>query len=99
METRKRAYTVAEAAETLSVSTWLVREAIRRGQLRCARIGTRIIIPAAVIDEILGNPDTDASTATPQANPVAVDQGVHTNAVKGTQPLHSIPPGEATTKA
>ncbi len=53
MDTPKRAYSVAEAAEALGISQWLVREEIRRGQMRCTRIGARIIIPAVVIDEIL----------------------------------------------
>ena len=57
MENRKKAYTVAEAAEVLGVSGWLVREAVRRGELHGTRIGARIIIPAAAIDKFLALPD------------------------------------------
>ena len=57
MEKLKKAYSVAEAAEELGVSQWLVREAIRRGEIRCARIGKRIIIPAAEIDRFLETSD------------------------------------------
>ena len=53
----KKAYSVSEAAEVLGVSEWLVREAIRRGEIYCTRIGTRIIIPAAAIDQFLTTPD------------------------------------------
>ena len=54
MEKLKKAYSAAEAAEELGVSQWLVREAIRRGEIRSIRIGKRIIIPAAAIDRFLG---------------------------------------------
>ena len=57
MENPKKTYSVSEAAEVLGVSQWLVREAIRRGEIRCARIGKRIIIPAAAIDRFLGTSD------------------------------------------
>ena len=54
METRPRkAYSVAEAAELLSVSQWSIREACRRGEIRCVRLGRRIIIPADALDELL----------------------------------------------
>ena len=53
MESRPRkAYTVAEAA-ALGVSEWLVREMCRTGQLRCVRLGRRIVIPANALDELL----------------------------------------------
>lgn len=54
METEQRAYTVAEAAQTLRVSQWLVGEACRRGEIRCVRLGQRIIIPADAINAFLG---------------------------------------------
>ena len=54
METRPwKAYTVAEAAAALGVSEWLVREMCRTGQLRCVRLGRRIVIPADALDELL----------------------------------------------
>ena len=68
METRPRkAYSVAEAAELLSVSQWSIREACRRGEIRCVRLGRRIIIPADALDELLAaaennHPDAGASS-------------------------------------
>ena len=53
MEREQRAYTVAEAAKALRVSQWLVREACRRGEIRCVRLGQRIIIPAEALDQFL----------------------------------------------
>ena len=54
METQgQKAFTVAEAAEYLRVSPWLVREACRRGQIRSVRLGARIIIPAAALAAFL----------------------------------------------
>ena len=50
---QQRAYTVAEAAELLRVSHWLVREACRRGEIRSVRLGKRIIIPAAALAAFL----------------------------------------------
>ena len=60
METEQRAYTVAEAAKALRVSQWLVREACRRGELRCVRLGQRIIIPADAINAFL-DPSEEAN--------------------------------------
>ena len=64
MESRPRkAYTVAEAA-ALGVSGWLVREMCRTGQLRCVRLGRRIVIPADALDELLaasGDQRTDTA--------------------------------------
>ncbi len=62
METLKKAYSVSEAAEVLGVSQWLVREAIRRGEISCTRIGKRIIIPAATIDQFLAVPDDQGTS-------------------------------------
>ena len=67
MEMRPRkAYTVAEAAVALGVSEWLIRDLCRTGQLRCVRLGRRIIIPADALDELLAaaennHPDAGAS--------------------------------------
>ena len=63
METQQRAYTVAEAAELLRVSQWLVREACRRGEIRSVRLGSRIIIPAAALDEFLDTAPESAEDA------------------------------------
>ena len=53
MEREQIAYTVAEAAKTLRVSEWLVREACRRCEIRCVRLAQRIIIPADALDRLL----------------------------------------------
>ena len=54
MESRSRkAYSVGEAAAALGVSQWMVRELCRTGQLRCVRLGRRIVIPAGALDELL----------------------------------------------
>ena len=66
MEIRQRkAYSVAEVAELLSVSQWSIREACRRGEIRSVRLGARIIIPGDAIDAFLAveddnRPDADA---------------------------------------
>ena len=63
MEIQQRAYTVAEAAMTLRVSEWLVREACRRGELRSKRLGQRIIIPRDAIEDFLAAPQDDRGDA------------------------------------
>ena len=64
MEASQQAYTVAEAAELLRVSHWLVREACRRGEIRCVRLGKRIIIPGAAIAEFLEAAPQDDQAST-----------------------------------
>lgn len=63
MENERKAYTVAEAAEALRVSQWLVREACRRGELRSVRIGKRIIIPGNAIEDYLAATDQAGNAA------------------------------------
>ena len=60
----RRAYTVAEAAAALGVSTWLVREQCRTGQLRSVRLGARIVIPCSAIDDLLNGENSDHPEAT-----------------------------------
>ena len=60
---QRRAYTVAEAAAALGVSAWLVREQCRTGQLRCVRLGARIVIPCGAIDDLLDGDSSDRSEA------------------------------------
>ena len=57
--TDRMAYTVAEAARTMGVSPWLIREQCRTGRLRHVRIGQRIIIPRAALVELLAEPEGD----------------------------------------
>ena len=63
MEMQPQAYSVAEAAEVLRVSAWLVREACRTGQLRSRRLGSRIIIPRSAVDEFLAASADEGSGA------------------------------------
>ena len=63
METERMAFTVAEAAEKLAISPWLVREQCRTGRLRHVRIGQRIVIPAAALAELLAEPAEDGATS------------------------------------
>jgi excisionase family DNA binding protein len=46
--------TVPEFAEALGVSPRLVYERVGRGEIRAVRIGRRVLIPAGVLDELLG---------------------------------------------
>ena len=73
MENLKKAYSVSEAADVLGVSQWLVREAIRRGEIRCTRIGKRIIIPAAAIDQFLSLPDDQGGGEEAHPSTVGID--------------------------
>ena len=40
-------FTVAETAELLGISRWLVQQAVREGALPSLRLGRRILIPRA----------------------------------------------------
>ena len=49
----KRTLTVSEAATTLGVAPLTLYGAIRRGEIRAVRIGRRVLVPAAAIEELL----------------------------------------------
>ena len=83
METRKRTYTVNETANELGVSSWFVREAVRRGEMRRSRIGQRIMIPAAEIDRILSAPETGSGAVTSHSKPVLGNRGMETDGAGG----------------
>lgn len=53
--TAPKALNVEEAAKQLSVSPWMVRSAIRKGELRAKRFGSRWLIPVDAIDEFLND--------------------------------------------
>ena len=57
----KLAYGVRELAELLGVSHLTLREAIRRGDIKSCRIGRRIIIPRAAVDNWLGGARENAA--------------------------------------
>jgi excisionase family DNA binding protein len=54
---------VAETAELLGVSRWLVQQAVRDGSLPSRRIGRRILIPAARLDAWLQGEPARAGSA------------------------------------
>lgn len=63
---------VAETAELLGVSRWLVQQAVRDGSLPSRRIGRRILIPAARLDAWLqGDPLQDPSARRADEVPAA----------------------------
>lgn len=49
-----RPLSVVETAATLNVGKDTVYEAAARGELRCLRLGRRVLIPATVVLEALG---------------------------------------------
>ena len=55
-EIRPLAYTVAQAAEALSLSTSKVHKMIRGGQLHAVHIGRALRIPAWALDQLLEAP-------------------------------------------
>lgn len=52
---QRRSYTVKEAAGILGLGPQAVRNAVERGELRCVRVGTRVIIPLTAIAKLLGD--------------------------------------------
>jgi single-strand DNA-binding protein len=49
------AYTVEETAYLLGISRTRAYESVRAGQLRTIQLGRRLLVPAAVIEELLGS--------------------------------------------
>jgi excisionase family DNA binding protein len=54
---------VAETAELLGVSRWLVQQAVRDGSLPSRRIGRRILIPVARLEAWLQGESAPAGSA------------------------------------
>lgn len=64
---QRRTYTVTEAAQILGISRSSAYLAVRRGEIASVRIGGRVVVSRATIDELLGAPGTaegDAPSAT-----------------------------------
>jgi excisionase family DNA binding protein len=55
-----RVYTIEEAAELLRISRNSAYTAAKNGDLPTVRIGNLLRVPKAVIDRMLGDPDTAA---------------------------------------
>ncbi len=56
----KKTYTVEEAAHELGISRSTAYECVRTGEIPCLRFRRRIVIAAAVLDQMLSAPPTDA---------------------------------------
>jgi excisionase family DNA binding protein len=67
-----RAYTVAEAAEVLSLSAVHLRRIIKRGEIRVKRVGRRILVPTSAIKEFLDSDSTDSSSGDGSAEVAAI---------------------------
>lgn len=48
----KRAYSIAESAIRLSVSTATVRRLISDGTIRTIRLGRRVLIPVKIVEQL-----------------------------------------------
>jgi excisionase family DNA binding protein len=56
MPQRRATYTVEEASSLLGISTSKLYRCIRAGELRGLYVGRRVVIPAPVLEELLGGP-------------------------------------------
>ena len=62
-DSQRLAYSIREAALCLGVHPLTVRAAISRGELRTIRLGRRILIPRAAVDELLNGERPDVRVA------------------------------------
>jgi len=53
--------TVEEAAQMLGISRSSAYECVRRGELRALRLGRRLVVPRAALEELLGGSEPVAS--------------------------------------
>lgn len=65
-ERRRKAFSIRDLAEFYGISQGLVRVEIARGNLRVARIGRRVVVPAEAVSQWLSR-EVDAPPAKPQA--------------------------------
>lgn len=56
---RRRTYSVPEAAAILGISRAKAYECVRSGELPALRFGRRIVVPASVVDDLLGESSID----------------------------------------
>jgi len=49
----RRTFTANEAAAILGTSTWAVYEAVKKKQIPAIKIGGRVVIPRAAIEQML----------------------------------------------
>ena len=55
--------TVEEAAQMLGISRSSAYECVRRGELRALRLGRRLVVPRAALEELLGVSTAAASVS------------------------------------
>lgn len=70
--TERPTLSVAETADLLGISRWLVQQAVRDGSLPSMRVGRRILIPKVQLDALLAG----------TAGVPAVDQAADTAVVR-----------------
>lgn len=63
MDEQRLAFSPAEAAERLGISERTMRTMIAQERVRVVRVGTRILIPVAVLRELLDGTAAPASAA------------------------------------
>ncbi|MFP5322252.1 MAG: helix-turn-helix domain-containing protein [Acidimicrobiia bacterium] len=56
MSSDRLTYTVDEAADLLGISRSLAYELVRLGELRCIRLGRRILIPRHAVHDLVEEP-------------------------------------------
>jgi excisionase family DNA binding protein len=61
--------TVEEAAQMLGISRSPAYECVRRGELRALRLGRRLVVPRAALEELLGGPPAALPTSTQSEQP------------------------------
>ena len=49
----KLGFTVREAADSLGISVWKIKEEMYQGRIRYIKIGTRVVIPRWALEERL----------------------------------------------
>lgn len=57
------AYSIKEASQQLGICERLMRELLKKNQVRSVRIGKRIVIPASELERLLAPPPDAASIA------------------------------------
>ena len=51
--TDKLGYSIKEAAESLSISVWKIKDEMYQGRIEYKKIGTRVVIPRWALEERL----------------------------------------------
>ena len=66
----RRGFSVPEAAQIIGVGKTTLWEAVYRGEVKVARLGSRVIVPKGEIDRLLGD---EAAPQTPHEGGEASD--------------------------